>query len=140
VPNQSNRGSFLGGVSLNHSRTNELRDHLRRYVEQLEALIRQSKRGLREHESPAGSESSFEAFQGGGDGTDPILLDSYTRTLQQVRVALARLDHGEYGRCTECGADIATARLLALPFASRCRPCEERNEERPKRFLPARQA
>jgi DnaK suppressor protein len=50
-------------------------------------------------------------------------------TLQRVREALVRLDAGEYGDCAECGGEIAEQRLRALPFAVRCRACEESHEQ-----------
>lgn len=45
--------------------------------------------------------------------------------LQQVRTALRRLDAGEYGVCASCGVDIGSARLQALPYATRCIQCAE---------------
>ena len=49
--------------------------------------------------------------------------------------ALTRLAEGTYGYCYECGDEIAERRLRALPFAARCKRCEEvceteRNRER----------
>ena len=49
-------------------------------------------------------------------------------TVERIDAALTRLAHGLYGRCTECGEDITTARLRALPFAVRCLDCEETRE------------
>ena len=46
--------------------------------------------------------------------------------LQQVDVALARLDAGAYGVCTSCGRPIPLARLEARPFAEHCVACAER--------------
>lgn len=43
--------------------------------------------------------------------------------LQQVRTALKRIDEGEYGICSECGATISPARLAALPYATLCILC-----------------
>ncbi len=43
--------------------------------------------------------------------------------LAQVLAALARLDGPEYGRCLQCGDDIAWARLQARPEASLCIAC-----------------
>ena len=62
------------------------------------------------------------------------------RTLNQVIDALARLDHGDYGNCSECGEEIEEKRLRALPFAGRCRICEEAYEdaERRERELASR--
>ena len=39
------------------------------------------------------------------------------------------LDEGRYGHCYECGDEIAEARLRALPFAVRCKDCEEEMQE-----------
>lgn len=50
-------------------------------------------------------------------------------TLKRVREALLRLDAGEYGDCADCGGEIAEQRLRALPFAVRCRACEELHEQ-----------
>jgi DnaK suppressor protein len=41
---------------------------------------------------------------------------------------LARLEEGRYGLCFECGDEISEARLRALPFAVRCKDCEEARE------------
>jgi DnaK suppressor protein len=43
--------------------------------------------------------------------------------LAQVVAALARLDGPEFGRCLQCGDDIAWARLQARPEASLCIAC-----------------
>jgi RNA polymerase-binding transcription factor DksA len=40
--------------------------------------------------------------------------------LAEVEAALSRLDHGTYGRCEVCGAEIAENRLEAMPAARLC--------------------
>jgi DnaK suppressor protein len=47
---------------------------------------------------------------------------------QAGRIALARLDSGDYGTCIDCGQAIPPARLQAQPFAVRCIACQERSE------------
>jgi DnaK suppressor protein len=56
------------------------------------------------------------------------LLQMYGETLDRINEALARLEAGRYGICTDCGAAIANRRLEALPFATRCTGCEEDSE------------
>jgi len=56
------------------------------------------------------------------------LLAMQHETLAKIDAALAELDEGTYGRCADCGAEIATRRLQALPFALRCRTCQDRFE------------
>jgi len=44
-------------------------------------------------------------------------------------VAQERLRTGRYGRCVHCAEKIAEPRLHALPFAIRCKNCEEQREQ-----------
>ena len=58
-----------------------------------------------------------------------VLLDQLEDTLEQVEEALERLDEGKYGKCRECGRDIAAARLEALPYAELCINCQSKLEK-----------
>lgn len=68
------------------------------------------------------------------------LLQMKSETLNRVNEALARLEEGSYGNCYECGDEITEQRLRALPFAVRCKDCEQEREtaaER-ERFVTSR--
>ena len=56
------------------------------------------------------------------------LIQMKAETLNKITEALARLEEGSYGYCFECGAEISEQRLRALPFAVRCKDCEEARE------------
>ncbi len=56
------------------------------------------------------------------------LIQMKSETLNKINEALRRLDEATYGNCFECGEEIAEARLRALPFALRCKDCEEARE------------
>ena len=56
------------------------------------------------------------------------LIQMKAETLNKINEALARLETGRYGFCFECGEEISEARLRALPFAVRCKDCEEARE------------
>lgn len=56
------------------------------------------------------------------------LIQMKAETLNKINEALARLEEGSYGHCFECGDEIAQPRLRALPFAVRCKDCEEARE------------
>jgi RNA polymerase-binding protein DksA len=57
-------------------------------------------------------------------------IDRDSAELAEIDAALARLDAGTYGRCTECGCTIAAARLSEHPEAPRCVSCQHRHEQR----------
>ena len=50
--------------------------------------------------------------------------DRKTEEMREVDRALARLDDGTYGLCTECGDTIGFGRLMAAPAAGRCLACQ----------------
>jgi DnaK suppressor protein len=61
-------------------------------------------------------------------GLDFALTEMKSQTLARIADAIARLDAGTYGACVDCKEPIAAARLKALPFAERCRDCQEGRE------------
>jgi DnaK suppressor protein len=76
------------------------------------------------------------------DDIEFALIQMKSETLHKIEEALARLDEGTYGNCFECGDEISERRLRALPFAVRCKDCEEAREiaERRERQLSQRRS
>src|SRR6476660_1996350 len=62
------------------------------------------------------------------DDIEFALIQMKSETLHKINEALARLDEGTFGFCFECGDEISERRLRALPFAVRCKDCEEARE------------
>jgi DnaK suppressor protein len=62
------------------------------------------------------------------DEIELALIQMKSETLHKIEEALARLDEQTYGYCFECGDEISERRLRALPFAVRCKDCEEARE------------
>ena len=57
------------------------------------------------------------------------LTDGERNTLLQIDEALARIDDGGYGFCTNCGQTMAEKRLTAVPWAPYCVDCQELAEK-----------
>ncbi len=62
------------------------------------------------------------------DDIEFALIQMKSETLHKIEEALARLEDGTFGNCFECGDEISERRLRALPFAVRCKDCEEARE------------
>lgn len=92
--------------------------HKMRNVRNEDAAI--SRQGVRDE-----AESSEAEIQ---DDIEFALLQMKAETLKKIGKALARLEEGSYGNCYECGTEISEQRLRALPFAVRCKSCEESRE------------
>ena len=56
-------------------------------------------------------------------------LSAHARRRQEIRMAMQRLDAGEYGLCVDCEEPIAVKRLQAVPWAERCVICQEAHEQ-----------
>lgn len=56
--------------------------------------------------------------------------------LRDIRAAIDRIHHGEYGCCRDCGIEISTERLMASPTAAECFDCKSIQETKSKSYAP----
>jgi DnaK suppressor protein len=117
-------------AATNGSRDHELRKILegrrRELVDEVQGKVRDARRDHhKEREVLDVGESSEIDIQG---EIAFAVIEIKADTLREIDTALRRLDEGSYGDCYECGEEITKARLRALPFAVRCKACEEARE------------
>ena len=127
------------------SRYSDLKQMLDDRRRELQAEVQGKMRGVREEGSWGGKlnevldavESAEADIQ---EELEFALVQMKSETLNKVNDALVRLEQGSYGNCFDCGEEIAEKRLRALPFAVRCKDCEESREtaEQRERQLTAR--
>ena len=61
--------------------------------------------------------------------THYILLERKHRELEKIEILMERaLEEEEFGICEECGEKIPEARLMIMPEATRCVPCQKELE------------
>ena len=58
-----------------------------------------------------------------------LLASKSGRLLYHIDEALRRIKDKTYGKCQECGEEISTARLEAVPHARLCINCKEKEEK-----------
>jgi DnaK suppressor protein len=117
------------------SRYNELKkmlEHRRReLMNEVQGRIRDVRaEGHKERDVLDQGESSEVDIQ---EDIEFALIQMKSETLTKINEALRRLDESTYGNCFECGEEISEARLKALPFAVRCKDCEEARENAEQR-------
>ncbi len=123
---------------MSRARYAELKHMLDERRKEIQAEVKGKMRGVREEGTWGGKlnevldavESSEADIQ---EDLEFALIQMKSETLNKINDALARLDHGDYGYCYECGDEIAEKRLRALPFAVRCKDCEEQRENAEQR-------
>lgn len=54
--------------------------------------------------------------------------DGLHQRLEEVQGAIQRIESGTYGKCETCGNDIPPERLEAIPAASLCISCKQKDE------------
>ena len=94
------------------------------------ALSSVIRRGLGERQESPADEGDEEATASRTleSEVQAALVARASRELAQVDAALELLRERRYGYCRDCAEFIGLARLRSLPFAQRCRPCQERAE------------
>lgn len=118
-------------------------------LEKYEALLLEKRRGLIEEmgllkkssldstaKDASGEISSYSTHMA-DQGTDAderekafMLHSKSGRLLYHIDEALRRIKDKTYGKCMECGQQISTARLEAVPHARFCIACKEKEEKK----------
>lgn len=100
--------------------TDELRTRLQARLKELGAEV---ERLETENAQPLDADWSEQANQiedlEASEGLEQVRLEE----AREIRAALQRIADGAYGSCASCGAEIAPARLKALPTATLCINC-----------------
>ncbi|MQA29342.1 MAG: hypothetical protein GEU82_05800 [Luteitalea sp.] len=128
------RFAFCSGSRMTHSRHVELQLMLEERRRQTELQVQSKVRGFRETDRDEVQRRRTDLGDDPGpEDVDFALVQMQWQTLEHIRVALARLAAGEYGICADCEEEIPEKRLRALPFAGRCRSCQEDQEQTDRR-------
>ena len=111
-----------------------LKSEQKRLLEELKQLEANARPGeVRREGSPFGKreEEATESFE----FEKRLAVEKQTTDhLAEVEHALRKFEEGTYGLCDDCGQPIAPDRLEALPQASLCVNCKEKNAK--GRFSP----
>jgi DnaK suppressor protein len=114
----------------------ELVARLEADLARIEADIAELALHARESQSEASGENVYRdhmADQGSATferELDMTFEENERDLLEDVRAALARVEAGTYGTCSQCSADIPARRLEAMPTATLCITCKEAEETR----------
>ena len=135
----------VGTESRARTRYSELKRMLEERRREIQAEVQGRMRDVRAEGAWGGKQSEvLDAVESSEvdiqDDIEFALIQMKSETLNKINDALARLEQGDYGNCFDCGAEIAEKRLRALPFAVRCKDCEEAREvaEQRERQIAAR--
>lgn len=108
----------------------ELKEHRDRLIaivgeseQELAGLMRDAGDGAGHDQADVGA-TSFERDH------ELTVLARERETIVQIERALAHIDDGSYGVCDSCGNPVGKNRLMAVPHATLCMSCKQREERR----------
>ena len=126
-PSSAGGPSIGGGFVTEHlspDQVAELRAELERQLARLEKSMKVTDEALRTVEldqTAVGRLSRMDSLQ--NQSLSKGLRDREVVRLSQIREALARIEAGTFGMCTECGGAIPFERLFVFPEAPECADC-----------------
>ena len=113
---------------------NEVVKELREHQERLTAIVDQSEEELAGLMRDAGDGAGQDQADLGATSFERdhefTVLAKERETLSQIERALAHIEDGSYGVCDSCGNPIGKNRLMAVPHATLCMSCKQREERR----------
>lgn len=77
---------------------------------------------------PVEKDFAEQATQRENDDVLNALNEDAKHVVSQINSALHRIESGDYGICTECGAEISEGRLDIVPYAALCIKCAEKSD------------
>ena len=77
---------------------------------------------------PVEKDFAEQATQRENDDVLHALNQDAKQIVSQINSALHRMETGEYGICTRCGAEISAGRLEIVPYAALCIKCAEESD------------
>ena len=129
VPRKAEKGLKNMGTAIGTSggkRLDALRDILNRLRTETYERIMEFRRDQGQESMSSPGDEMDVARSSSDVETHASLIERAEDRLRLIDEALARVDNGTYGTCSECGDDIPLERLKALPFALLCVDCQEK--------------
>ncbi|MGF9760049.1 TraR/DksA C4-type zinc finger protein [Microvirga sp. 0TCS3.31] len=113
---------------------NEVVKELKEHRDRLAAIVGESEQELAGLMRDAGDGAGHDQADVGATSFERdhelTVLAREKETLAQIERALAHIDDGSYGVCDSCGNPVGKNRLMAVPHATLCMSCKQREERR----------
>lgn len=100
-----------------------VRNQLLKRQAELRQRTERANADLRHERDPLAADFADQAVQRGNDEVLAAISDSAQGELNQISVALRRIEAGNYTTCAGCGTEIAPERLKSVPYTDRCAAC-----------------
>jgi RNA polymerase-binding transcription factor DksA len=100
-----------------------IREQLLKRQAELRTRTERVNADLRHQTDPLAADFADQAVQRSNDEVLAAISDTAQGELNQISVALRRIDAGQYTTCAACGTEIPAERLKTVPYTDRCSGC-----------------
>jgi DnaK suppressor protein len=107
----------------------EVQTRLQQRLQELSARAERAEKHASHRDEPVSADFEEQATERENDDVLAVIGDEARHESDHIRQALKRLEAGTYEDCQACGQAIEPARLLAVPYATRCIACASRLEQ-----------
>ena len=107
---------------------NVIKDRLATRLAELEVRAERAERHANHRDEAVSADFAEQATERENDDVLHTISHEAKAEMIQLRHALDQIESGSYGVCEQCGADIASARLEALPGTTLCIQCADKRE------------
>jgi RNA polymerase-binding protein DksA len=102
-----------------------IRRKLEQHKQELLARAAKVRADITRSSGPLDKDFAEQVVQMENDAVLAGIGEATAAELAQINRALAQLDAGTYGLCSNCGQPIDVRRLQALPYSDRCITCAD---------------
>ena len=106
----------------------KIREQLLQRQQMLEARADKTARDASHRDEAVSADFAEQASERENDDVLRTISVEARYEIQQIGRALQRIEDGNYGECSGCGADIGTERLQAVPYTTLCIKCAAAQE------------
>ncbi|MAD43716.1 MAG: conjugal transfer protein TraR [Oceanospirillaceae bacterium] len=106
----------------------QIRQQLSERKTLLEARAEKTERDASHRDAPLPADFAEQATERENDDVLRAIAGESVHEIELINQALARIEAGTYGECSECGDNISEQRLAAVPYTTLCVKCAESHE------------
>jgi len=113
-------------MTMNKELIDKLKLELQAEQKRLTGLLERTGKHLYRRDEPYSADFAEQAVEVENNQVVEALDAEGKTTLNEIKLALTRIDSGTYGDCTKCGSEIAAERLSAIPHVRLCIDCAKK--------------
>ena len=105
---------------------NDIHKELMDKLDDLTSRLNDIEKDIHHKESPVSADFAEQATETENDEVLAALEDETNATIADIKLALRRMEEGNYGQCSVCGVEIPEERMKALPYTDKCFECADK--------------